>query len=581
MIESNSRRSFACGNNRPCQPMTRGRSRFCRVGASLLSLSLSVLFVGRFAFADAIVPELESINPSGSAGNSASIVPVLSDDGRFVVFTSVASDLVSSDANSQFDVFLRDRLLGTTTLVSKSVTGTSANGSSGSDSSFTGTAMSPDGSLIAFVSDASNLVSGDTNGSADIFLYDAVNLTTSRVSVRSGGTESNGDSAHPTLSADGRYVAFSSRASNLVNGDTNNVEDVFIRDTSTPSTYRISVSQQGVEGNGASTAPSISNDGRFVVFVSAASNLVPNDTNGVEDVFIYDQSDASITRITRPDGVQFNGRSYEPAISGDGNWIVFSSEASNVTADDKSSQPDVFVYNRQSGALKLIPPRFTFPAGTFFQVNFFPAIDRTGHFITVNSYSIDAVIYDNVTGVASIPSVKSTLLNVALSGGGDYIAYTSPLALTPKDLNGTFDIYLEPRPQIITARPQLTQPPLVQVTGTSAIITLQPFGTVFTPVKKTSHDELARDEVDADSRPGSARARPSKTPPITATYVVFDKGPSGKVLKRTSRKNQIALTNLAIGQHSVNYQIITYRGTKKVGKSNISPSQTYTIGAPG
>ncbi len=163
-----------------------------------------------------------------------------------------------------------------------------------------GSSTSADGRFVAFGSRASNLVAGDTNGAQDVFVRDTCVVgpagctpSTIRVSVDSAGTEGNSDSVSLALSADGRFVAFRSGASNLVAGDTNGALDIFVRDTCvggpagcTPSTIRVSVDSAGTEGNGLSVSPALSADGRFVAFASLASNLVAGDTNSVQDVFL-------------------------------------------------------------------------------------------------------------------------------------------------------------------------------------------------------------------------------------------------------------------------------------------------------
>jgi Tol biopolymer transport system component len=139
---------------------------------------------------------------------------------------------------------------------------------------------------VAFDSTASNLVPGDANGRFDVFVHDRVTGTTTHVSVGSDGTQGNGDSLRPFISADGRYVAFDSTASNLVAGDTNGVQDIFVHDRVTGTTTHVSVASDGTQGNDDSVGPSLSGDGRFVAFLSWASNLVPGDTNGAVDVFV-------------------------------------------------------------------------------------------------------------------------------------------------------------------------------------------------------------------------------------------------------------------------------------------------------
>src|SRR3569833_546803 len=158
--------------------------------------------------------------------------------------------------------------------------------------------VSADGRFIAFVSDSSVLVKGDTNGRNDIFVYDRSNNTFERVSVDSSGHEANSDSTEPVISQNGRYVAFTSLASNLVSGDTNNAWDVFVHDRSTGATTRVSVSSAGVQGNVTSQSPTITPDGRYVAFGSDASNLVPNDTNGLSDIFVRDRVTGTTRRVS-------------------------------------------------------------------------------------------------------------------------------------------------------------------------------------------------------------------------------------------------------------------------------------------
>ncbi|NMG21975.1 calcium-binding protein, partial [Brasilonema bromeliae SPC951] len=144
--------------------------------------------------------------------------------------------------------------------------------------------ISADGRFVAFYSAANNLVAGDTNNSSDIFVRDLLTGTTTRVSVADDGTQGNNNSSNPAISADGRFVAFDSTASNLVAGDTNNTSDIFVRDLLTGTTTRVSVADDGTQGNGFSYTPAISADGRFVAFESSASNLVAGDTNNISDI---------------------------------------------------------------------------------------------------------------------------------------------------------------------------------------------------------------------------------------------------------------------------------------------------------
>jgi Tol biopolymer transport system component len=200
-----------------------------------------------------------------------------------VAFESLASNIVPGDTNNTRDIFVRDRLTNTTTRVSVDSAGNQANSRS------VGSSISADGRFVAFHSDASNIVPGDTNGKRDIFVRDTLTNTTTRVSFDSAGNQANSESYYPSISADGRFVAFLSNASNIVPGDTNNRDDIFVRDTLTNTTTRVSVDSAGNQGNRSSFGASISADGRFVAFESLASNLV-EDTNDSYDIFVVDIS---------------------------------------------------------------------------------------------------------------------------------------------------------------------------------------------------------------------------------------------------------------------------------------------------
>jgi uncharacterized repeat protein (TIGR01451 family) len=277
-------------------------------------------------------------------GDSYSSDLSISADGRYVVFYSTASNLVSGDTNGTTDVFVRDRLTGQTERVSVASDGTQANGMSVNPT------FSADGRYIAFASRASNLVAGDTNGHSDIFVRDRLIGQTTRVSVTSGGGQASGDSSFPSISADGRYVAFNSQAADLVGGDTNNYDDVFVYDRLTGQTTRVSVSSTGAQGSSWSENPSISADGRYVAFESYAKNLVNDDTNNITNVFVHDCQTGQTTRLSSaPDGTQANGSSGSPSISADGRYVAFESGASNLVSGDTNGKQDAFIFDRQTG----------------------------------------------------------------------------------------------------------------------------------------------------------------------------------------------------------------------------------------
>ena len=241
--------------------------------------------------------ERVSVNPQGDSDSWTNEMsyPCVSEDGRYVVFESAASNLVAGDTNAAEDVFLRDRVKGETRQVSVASDGTQGNGASSSAT------ISRDGRYIAFRSSSTNLVAGDTNGFADIFVHDQVTGQTERVNVASDETQADETAYNPTFSGDGRYLAFTSCATNLVAGDTNSEADVFIRDRQTGETTRASLASDGTQGNACSGFPSLSADGRYVAFFAEASNLVAGDTNATVDIFVRDRQTGETERVSVAD----------------------------------------------------------------------------------------------------------------------------------------------------------------------------------------------------------------------------------------------------------------------------------------
>jgi len=285
--------------------------------------------------------DLSSVATGGAgSGNGGSFNPVISRSARYVAFASEASNLAGNDQNGVMDVFLRDRGLTNTVLISSTPSGASGNGPSRNP------VISRDGRFVAFESDASDLAAGDANGLTDVFIYDALSNRVELVSVNAAGTGSgNGISFAPRFSADGRVVAFVSTASDLAANDGNGTADVFVRRLDSATTVLVSVNSSGQSGAGASSSPVISTNGRFVAFASAANDLVAGDTNGAVDVFWRDLTLGETRLVSvNPAGGPANGLSYNPVISGDGFRVAFVSAATDlVSLPDTNQQSDVFL----------------------------------------------------------------------------------------------------------------------------------------------------------------------------------------------------------------------------------------------
>jgi Tol biopolymer transport system component len=322
--------------------------------------------------------EKVSIASNGTSANAECASPVISADGRYVAFWSAASNLVPGDTNGTSDVFVHDRNTGITERVSVASDGTQATVSFGP-------AISGDGRYVAFWSDATNLVAGDTNGAWDVFVHDRVTGVTERVSVASDGTQANSFSFGTAISADGRYVGFIGSASNLVPGDTNSSWDTFVHDRVTGTTVRVSVASDGSQGNQNSYSPSFSADGRYVAFESGASNFVPGATRA-GDIFVHDLVTGATERVSvSSNGTQANGFSSGPSISLDGRYVTFHSAASNLVAGDTNNAEDVFLHDR----VARITERISVAAdgGQATTDSYGPSVSADGRYVAFLSYA--------------------------------------------------------------------------------------------------------------------------------------------------------------------------------------------------
>jgi Tol biopolymer transport system component len=346
-----------------------------------------------------------AISSAEVEGNGNSNNASVSANGRYVAFASIASDLVANDNNGVRDIFVRDRQQGTTRRVSVSSTETEGHGRS------IRPRISAEGRYVAFASFASDLVANDTNGRSDAFVRDLQQGTTRRVSIGSTGIQGDRASHIPFISPDGRYVVFESEATNLVPNDTNSVSDVFVRDRLQGTTRRVSRTSTGGQAHGPSRSPSISADGRYVVFESDASDLVANDTNGNTDAFVRDRRQGTTRRISVTSNEdEAHGDSSFPRISASGRFVAFVSHAEDLVANDTSLSGDIFVRDRQQG--------------------------------TTERVSLSSTQGESVTDVTD-PSI---------SAGGRFVTFYTASAMVDDDVNNRFDVYLRDRQLNTTTR---------------------------------------------------------------------------------------------------------------------------------
>ncbi len=410
----------------------------------------------------------------------------ISANGRFIAFNSSSTDLVANDTNNHRDIFVRDMQTSTTTLVS-----TGRDGSADIDNDTNGPVMTPDGRYIAFRS------------SVTIYVRDLQAGTTEMVSVNRFGTgngnrpSDDGASTNLAISADGRFVAFVSSATDLVENDNNPGPDVFVRDTQSNTTSLVSVDVTGVStGNALSGGLAMTPDGRFVAFVSGATNLVSaNDTNDKQDVFLRDLTAHTTTLISinlqgaagGTGGVALSGSFDRPAISADGRYVSFTSNASDLTAISDTNHTngglgnDVFVRDTQAGMTKLVSinnaglasgdgtsgSSIMTPDGRYivyassssdlvahdtnnnFDLFTFINIPQPGQlqFLTAvtraNENSATATITVTIVNGATAPvSVDYTTLNGTAAAGSDYVAATGTLSFMPGETSKTFSIQI-------------------------------------------------------------------------------------------------------------------------------------------
>ena len=304
--------------------------------------------------------------------------PAITPDGRYVAFASTATNLVKGDRNDAVDIFLRDRVAGTTERVTAVGRKLVANAESSNP------AISPDGRFVAFQSFADNLVPGDTNFTSDVFVVDRQAGTVVRASVTSTGEQASNSSGSPAISADGRLVAFESSAP-LVAGEPDDfANDIYLRDVQAGTTVGIGTS--GSESVGHSGAPTITPDGRFVAFQSWDDSLVAGDDNNSYDVFVFDRATGALERVSvSTAGVQGNDWSQAPAISDDGRFVAFQSFADNLVAGDTNFDYDVFVRDRQAATTVRASVRTDGSEGGLSLASFLPTMSADGTVVAFTS----------------------------------------------------------------------------------------------------------------------------------------------------------------------------------------------------
>ncbi|MEM9035364.1 MAG: hypothetical protein AAGD18_12295 [Actinomycetota bacterium] len=411
----------------------------------------------------------------GTPGNLDSGGAAVSADGRFVAFHSRSSNLVSGDFAGHDDVFVLDRLTSTMSLVSRSTSGTPG------DADSLNPAISDDGRFIAFQSDATDLVVGDTNDETDVFVHDRITGTTTRVSQASGGVDADDGSGVASISGDGRYVAFESAATNLTDGDDNDALDVFVADRTDGSIRLASVSIGGGPGDSDSFAPSLSRDGRYVAFSTFAADLFDGDDNAEYDIVLRDLTGGSTRRVSVGDtGGPLPGDAFDPAVDGDASHVAF-----RVTGVDGGVRfTDVRVWRAATGRSELVSvSTFGGPANA---PSLGPTISADGDFVAFHSLASDLVAGD-VEGqldvfVRDLASGTTTRvsegeerggdersLNASLSRDGSVVAFESDAEdLVDGASNGVRHVFL--REGVTDGAPDVAPPEVVALDLTPRVV---------------------------------------------------------------------------------------------------------------
>jgi hypothetical protein len=396
-----------------------------------------------------------SVDSQGNVGNGSSKNPAISANGRFVVFHSEAGNLVANDTNNASDIFYHDKKTGATYRITLGSQG------EGNDDSVD-PRISDNGRYVVYSSAATNLVEGDTNVKYDIFLFDSKKAATRRVSVSNSGEQSNGGSYIPSISGNGRYIVYDSYASNLVAYDHNLSRDIFLFDKKTGRTRMVSVNSQGAPGDADSSSARISSNGRYVVFHSDARNLVPGDTNNASDIFLRDTKKGTTRLISvNSSGSQGNGGSYHAHISNNGRFIVYASDASNLVDGDNNNARDIFLYDTKKGTTRIISNSSSGIQGNSTSDN--PRISSRGRYVIYasdagnlvegdNNNFPDVFRFDKRTGITSRVSVGNDGLEGTgggsyspdISGNGRFVVYESYAdTLLEGDTNKSGDIFLK------------------------------------------------------------------------------------------------------------------------------------------
>ena len=412
---------------------------------------IAALALGASAHAAGQPTTRVSVAANGSEANGPSYFGTVSANGRFVVFSSDATNLVPGDTNGKTDVFRKDLVTGEILRISVNDDGVQANGRSFASG------VSRDGRLVLFWSHATNLVANDSNGFEDVFLYDVALRTPIRLSFGQGFIQTNGGNRFPSMSDDGRWVAYQSYATNVVPGDTNDREDIYLLDRRSQHITRIAQPADD-QSDGDNIAPQLSANGRHLAFESSSTNLVPGDANDAIDAFVLDVTRGTLARASVSDaGSEGNQQSRSPIVSNNGRWVLFLSAADNLVPGDTNQTSDSFVRDLRRGETRRVSVASDGSEGNHGGSR--GTFDRTGRYVAFGSFASNFVPGDTnaaadvfVRDLAQGTTVRVTRAHDGGQTNGNSQAYafvdgrtllvTSVASnLVPADGNGTDDLF--------------------------------------------------------------------------------------------------------------------------------------------
>jgi hypothetical protein len=369
--------------------------------------------------------------------------PSSSGDGNFVVFASTHPSLVAGTSYQVKNIYLYDRAAQKVSMISEPLNGQEPNGDSDSPS------ISLDGRYISFASKASNLVPDDTNQHSDIFVVDRKAQLIERVSVSSSQVQGNNDSMEPQISSNGRFVVYASTASNLIINDSNSFKDIFVYDRQTQLVVLASVGTNGQNANGDSSLPKITANGEHVVFQSDASNLVDGDGNGQPDIFqrkLFTNQTLLISK-TLGNGA-FSGPSLTPAMDGSGNWVVFSAQNITIAGSEMLDPAQIYVRNVAGNQSSLVSHNAANQIGNGSSIN--PNIDATGHVIVFESEATNLIPTDNNGKSDIFATFRQTNLIARISVGATLNEADGPSHLPHVSANGGYVTFVSSATNLVS-----------------------------------------------------------------------------------------------------------------------------------